>query len=100
VWSPEVLRLSAATGQGIDAFWARVQACRDALQTHRVWLEKRRTQALDWMWQIIEEDLRRRFRDDVGVREALGAMSASVANGELSASAAAARLLDIFEKGN
>lgn len=98
-WMPEVLRISAATGQGIADLWTRVLACRDELQSHDIWLEKRRTQALDWMWQIIEEDLRRRFRGHAGVRDALEAMSASVATGELSASAAAARLLDLFGTG-
>jgi LAO/AO transport system kinase len=69
------------------------------MRSQNVWLDKRRTQALDWMWQIIEEDLRRRFRDHAGVRDALEAMSTSVAKGELSASAAAARLLDLFAAG-
>jgi LAO/AO transport system kinase len=97
-WAPEVLRISAATGEGVDLLWSRILACRDALQAHGLWEEKRRAQALDWMWQIIAEDLHRRFRDHAGVRGALTSEAKSVANGHTSASAAAARLLDIFEK--
>lgn len=98
VWTPEVMRVSAATGEGIDALWARVLACRDAAQSHGVWHERRSAQALDWMWQIIEADLQRSFREHAVVRHALDALSSSVANGELSASAAAARLLELFEQ--
>jgi LAO/AO transport system kinase len=96
-WTPEVLRISAATGKGVDLLWSRILACRDALQSHGLWQEKRRAQALDWMWQIIAEDLHRRFRDHAGVRSALPSEAKAVASGHTSASAAAARLLDIFE---
>jgi LAO/AO transport system kinase len=99
VWRPEVLRVSGATGQGIDELWSRVLACRDALQSHEIWQEKRSKQALDWMWQIIDEDLQRRFRDHARVRGEMESMSSRVANGEISASTAAAHLLDLFQRG-
>ena len=97
VWTPEVLRISALTGDGLDSLWSKILACRDAMRSHGLWQEKRRRQALAWMWQIIGEDLQRRFRDHGGVRQALEIAAANVASGHTSASAAAALLLDIFE---
>jgi len=97
-WMPEVLRASAATGEGIEAVWSRVLACRDALQSHQLWDAKRRAQALDWMWQIIDDELQRRFRDHPEIRRQVAATSTQVANGEISASAAAAQLLELFQQ--
>lgn len=97
-WQPQVLRISAATGDGIDPLWEKVLAYRDLLQSSGAWQERRRQQALDWMWQIVDEDLHRHFREHAAVRNALETTSARVANGDLSASAAAAQLLELFEK--
>ncbi len=95
-WVPEVRLISATTGAGIDALWSRVLACRDARQTDGTWERRRRAQALDWMRHLIDQELQRRFQDHPGVRAALESVSASVANGETSASAGAARLIDLF----
>lgn len=97
-WVTEVLRASAATGDGVDQVWSRILACRRALESAGEWQAKRSRQALDWMWQIIEEELQRRFRDTDTVRNAIAPTSTRVARGEISASAAAAQLLDFFEK--
>lgn len=97
-WTPEVLRISATTGQGLQEVWSRMLACRDALQSQNIWEKKRRGQALDWMWQIVADDLQRRFRDHPRVRDEIETTGTRVANGEISASAAASRLLDLFQK--
>ena len=55
---------------------------------------KRRRQSLDWMWTLIDAGLRERFRAHPGVRAALPACSAQVADGTLTPTAAASLLLD------
>ena len=61
-------------------------------------MRKRSEQAVDWMWQMIDEELQHSFREHPAVRDAMAATSAQVARGEVSASGAAAQLLGLFKK--
>lgn len=94
-WQPQVLKASAARDDGIAEFWRSIEAHRAALQQAGELPAKRRRQALDWMWQLIDSGLRRRFRDSPGVRDALGEMTAAVESGATTPTAAAMRLLDL-----
>ena len=63
-WRPPVITLSAATGQGIDAFWAAVEKFRKAMAESGELEAKRQRQAVDWMWSLIDSGLRARFRQN------------------------------------
>jgi len=92
-WQPQVLQLSALTGNGIDAFWAAVQEFK-TLQTAGGKLTSRREkQALAWMWERIESGLKQSFHQNPKVRVLLPRLSQQVAQGRLPASAAARILL-------
>ena len=94
-WHPEVLRLSALQGNGLDAFWTAVTRFRD-LQTADGRLQARRRQQNEaWMWSLIQAGLQARFRNHAAVRDVLAATGADVEAGRLAASAAARRLLDL-----
>jgi len=97
-WRPPVLGISATKREGIGAFWRDVVRCRDTQVASGALAEKRRRQALDWMWALIDAGLRERFRAHPGVRSALPACSAQVAAGTLTPTAAATRLLDALER--
>jgi len=97
-WRPTVLGISATRREGIDAFWREVVRCRDTLAASGELADKRRRQSLDWMWALIDTGLRERFRAHPGVRAALPECSAQVANGTLTPTAAATRLLDTLER--
>lgn len=58
--------------------------------------EKRRRQALDWMWTLIEDGLKARFRADPAVVAALPALAAEVEVGRAAPTAAANALLQLF----
>jgi len=95
VWSPQVLRLSAWKGTGLDEFWAAVQRFR-SLQTDSGLLQQRRqAQEQAWMWDRIQAGLQQRFRHHPAVRAALPAISDDVRAGRVAASVAARRLLDL-----
>jgi LAO/AO transport system kinase len=97
-WRPPVLGISAAKREGIDAFWREVVRCRDTQSASGTLEAKRRRQALDWMWALIDAGLRERFRAHPGVRAALPACAAQVAEGTLTPGAAALLLLDTLER--
>lgn len=96
-WRPSVLSGSAAQGQGIEAFWNEVLRHRACLESHGELAEKRRRQALDWMWATIDTGLRERFLGRAPVRQALQRMTDAVAAGRLSPTAAGTELLDVFQ---
>jgi LAO/AO transport system kinase len=97
-WRPPVLGVSATTREGIDAFWHEVVRCHDARSASGELAARRRRQALDWMWTLIDAGLRERFFARAEVGQLLPACKAEVEAGTLSPAAAAARLLDTLER--
>jgi LAO/AO transport system kinase len=93
-WRPPVLTLSARTGAGVAAFWAEIERHRKIMQERGALAEKRRRQALDWMWTLIDGELRNRFRQHEGVKRDLEKVSRAVTAGSMTPAAAAQRLLD------
>jgi LAO/AO transport system kinase len=99
-WRPTVLTLSAQTGQGIEAFWAEIERHRKILQESGELALKRRRQAIDWMWTLIDSELRNRFRHHEGVKQDLEKVSRCVTAGSMTPAAAAHRLLGHLQESN
>ncbi len=95
-WRPPVLAVSAMNGEGIDAFWNTILQHRNMLRERGQLAEKRRKQALDWMWTLIDMGLQKRFHSHKAVQAALPEQIAAVASGSASPTAAAAFLLNQF----
>jgi LAO/AO transport system kinase len=92
-WKPPVLALSALTGEGVGRFWSEVERYRGLMQASGEFEARRRGQAQDWMWQLIDERLRADFRTHPEVAARLPETVAAVAAGALTPSMAAERLL-------
>jgi LAO/AO transport system kinase len=92
-WRPRVLGISALQRDGIAAFWQEVVRCRDTLAAAGELAAKRRRQALAWTWHLIDAGLRERFHAREDVQAALPGILEQVAAGDLTPTAAAARLL-------
>jgi LAO/AO transport system kinase len=96
LWHPQVMQLSALDGSGLADFWAAVSRFR-ALQTANGRLARRRQrQDRAWMWALIDAGLVQRFKSHPAVRAALPGLTGDVLAGQLAASVAARRLLDLF----
>jgi LAO/AO transport system kinase len=93
-WRAPVLLVSALKREGLDRFWETVLAFRDTMQKNGALAEKRRHQALAWMWERIDAELKRRFRQHPAVRTMLPAIERDVESGRLAPVVAARRLLD------
>ena len=92
-WRPPVLTVSALAKRGIVEFWAEIERYKTTLSATGEFDEKRRRQAVDWMWSLIDSGLRRYFRAHPAVRSALPDLSRDVAEGHTTPGAAASRLL-------
>jgi LAO/AO transport system kinase len=97
VWHPQVVQVSALTGQGMAEFWGEVARFR-ALQSAGGRFARRRQQQNEaWMRERLEAGLRQRFRGHPAVKAAWPGVLEDVRAGRLAASVAARRLLDLME---
>lgn len=96
VWRPPVLAVSALKQDGMAAVWQALQDCRAARVASGEFHARRRRQALDWMWQLIDGSLREHFRRHPAVAAALPETSLAVTEGRLAPSVAARRLLHLM----
>jgi LAO/AO transport system kinase len=92
-WAVPVLTLSALRKDGVAEFWAEVCRYRDVMSASGELAAKRRHQALAWMWELIDQGLRQRFRGHPRVQDALPQLADAVEAGLTTPSAAADRLL-------
>jgi LAO/AO transport system kinase len=98
VWRPPVLSLSAVKKEGIETFWHTIEDFRAKLIASGDFAARRRHQALAWMWQQIEDGLHARFREHAGIKAALPELSRAVADGSVTPSTAAHRLLAMLNR--
>ncbi|HEX5807010.1 MAG TPA: methylmalonyl Co-A mutase-associated GTPase MeaB [Macromonas sp.] len=96
-WHPQVVQLSALHSQGLDSFWSAVRKFIELQSANGQRDARRRNQAQAWMWERIEAGLRQRFHEHPRVRAQLESTTRLVLDGQLSASTAARRLLDLFD---
>jgi len=97
IWHPEVIKLSALNGTGVDAFWASVMKFRTLQQANGRLQARRQSQSLAWMWERIDAGLKQAFRQSPAVRGLLPAVLEDVAAGKLPASTAARSLLTAWQ---
>jgi LAO/AO transport system kinase len=97
-WRPRVLAASARTGAGIAAFWETALEHRAALQAAGEFETRRRRQARDWMWTLVEEGLQQAFRSDPRVARRIDELESEVEALRVTPAAAARALLGAFAK--
>jgi LAO/AO transport system kinase len=93
VWTPPVLTCSALEQAGIGEIWRTVLLHRDKLTGTGELELKRRQQALEWMWALIEEGLKNRFRQNIEVKKHLPGLIRAVEKGITAPTIAAEELL-------
>jgi LAO/AO transport system kinase len=97
LWVPPVLTCSAINDIGIDDVWSQVEQHQAVLERNGLLVERRARQQVDWMWATVEERLVDEFRAQADVRAAAQHLEKLLRSGEITATAAARRLLDLRE---
>ena len=98
IWSPPVLTCSALTMDGIDDIWQTILDYKEKLETSGELMAKRKRQALDWLWALVEDGLRDRFYRNPEVKKYLSVIVKAVEKGKTAPTVAAQRLLDLFNE--
>ncbi len=95
---PKALTVSAATGAGLDAAWAEIEALAKWRRESGHWDKTRAAQAAHWFTQEVRQGLLAVLDRDPA-RSAMAALAADVAQGSRSPEAAAAEMLARLTKG-
>jgi LAO/AO transport system kinase len=96
-WTPPVLTCSALAMSGIEAIWDTVLRHRAVFGPSGELEERRRQQAVAWMWSLVEEGLKDRFAGQPEIRRHLPRIVHDVERGTLTPTAAAERLLFLLD---
>ncbi|MGK5090485.1 methylmalonyl Co-A mutase-associated GTPase MeaB [Deltaproteobacteria bacterium TL4] len=95
-WSPKVQLCSALQKTGLNELWKTISAYRVKTQIAGEWQKQRQLQAYDWMWALVEDELKQRFRQHPKVKSLIPAMEKSVIEGQNLPTRAAKTLLDAW----
>ncbi|MBU1370267.1 MAG: methylmalonyl Co-A mutase-associated GTPase MeaB [Bacteroidetes bacterium] len=93
---PRVLTCSSLNNIGIKEVWQMVTSHIDVIRNNGYLTHKRTQQAVQLMYETIDEALKNRFYDDQAVKQALPAMENAVKNQSVTAYIAAQNLLDNY----
>lgn len=97
VWRPQVIRISARTGEGITEMWDKMKEFWDVMLSSGELTAKRKAQQKVWMWSLIQENVLEHFRSHPMVRGQIPLMEQKVLSGALSPGLAADLLLKAFK---
>ncbi len=94
--APPVVACSALEKTGLDELWAIIVENRRALEASGEFQRRRQAQQVQWMWDMVEDGLRRALHGDPELDALLRELEASVGAGRTAPSAAALRVLRRF----
>jgi LAO/AO transport system kinase len=97
-WQPPVVVCSALTEEGLPAIWAAVERHRGVLEDDGSWQRRREDQQVRWMWSMVDERLLRALR--TAVAPLAPDLEGDVRAGRVTATTAADRLLEAFERSD
>ena len=93
---PRALAISALAADQVAEVWRAIETFRAAQEERGALAERRRRQAIGWLWDRIDSGLRETFRAHPQVRSQLDDTLAAVDAGTLPVTVAARRLLGAF----
>lgn len=92
-WSTPVMTCSSVIEGGTKAVWETVLDHREKFKETGEFGHRRKKQSLDWMWTLVEDGLKQRFKNNEIINEKIPVISLQVENKKVSPTAAAEELL-------
>lgn len=96
-WRTRAYTCSALDSTGIADIWREIERFRDQTIAAGVFDARRRDQARDWVYALVEEHLRARFFNHPAVQSQLPAIEQAVVDGALPVTTAVQTLIQAFE---
>jgi len=95
-WTTQAYTCSSLTGEGISEIWTVIKEFRQKTTDLGVFASRRHSQLRDWLYAMVEENLRTRFYNHPGVSSILPQIEQAVMKGSMPVSAAVKELLKAF----
>ncbi|MCD4674841.1 MAG: methylmalonyl Co-A mutase-associated GTPase MeaB [Desulfobacula sp.] len=92
-WSTPVATCSSIVKGGTKNVWETVLDHHKKFKTSGEFAQRRKKQTLEWMWALVEEGLKQRFKNNEKINKEIPVISQQVENEKISPSAAAEKLL-------
>ncbi|MBX2806879.1 MAG: methylmalonyl Co-A mutase-associated GTPase MeaB [Hyphomicrobiales bacterium] len=92
-WTPRSVAISARENKGLAEIWAAVQQHKTILQKSGEFDAKRRQQAITWMHDLIEQQLRQRVLGNPEMLRTIASAENDVRNGTIAPGAAADQII-------
>lgn len=96
-WSTPVMTCSSILEGGTTGVWETVLKHQDTMQTSGEFEQRRKMQSIDWMWALIEDGLKKQFKENETISKKIPGVSQQVVDGILPASVAAKQLLSYLQ---
>ena len=97
-WTPRALACSARDRTGIDDIWDLIQEFRRATDSSGVFQERRRLQVLEWVFNMVTEQLTERFYSHDGVRRMIPSLREDLMSDRISPTMAVKKLLEAYDR--
>lgn len=95
-WNPPVLTCSSILENGTENVWKTVIAHNKLMKETGEFDHKRKEQAVEWMWNLVDDGLKKKFMETNIIKKEIPNVSKKVKQGLISPSAAAEELLSYF----
>jgi LAO/AO transport system kinase len=95
-WDTPVLTCSSVIDGGTREVWDTVVKHRAKFKETKEFDQRRTKQSIQWMWTLVEDGLKQRFKNNKRINELIPQVSNQVENEKISPSAAAEQLLSYF----
>ncbi len=95
-WETRALTCSAITGEGVSEVWDMIREFREITGESGMFAQRRKEQAMAWVYSMIEDYLRETFYRNGDVRGLLSSLEGKVLDGSVLPTTAAEELLKVF----
>lgn len=95
-WRTRAYCGSALEDSGVEKIWAVIEQFQEKTMASGVWQARRESQTVEWLHTVIAEQLQHDFYNQSSIKSALPEVETAVRGGQLSPTAAALKLLQIY----
>lgn len=95
-WVTNAFTCSALKNKGLDELWNVIKKFEEIIKSSGVFDNRRKNQKIEWVFRMIEDELKEQFYNNSRVKKELPAIKEEILKGKLLPTAAAEKLLKIF----
>jgi LAO/AO transport system kinase len=96
-WQTNAFMCSALTGEGIENIWNVITKFKSHTKSSRTFDERRKTQSLEWVYNLVEEQIKKIFYTNSEIQKSLPKIEKDILSGKILPTTAAELLLRVYK---